>query len=110
PEPASDTGSTWTRTAGCCPPPTKTCPTPRTWAIFWARTVLADSNTSFKGRDGDVSERIRIGESAGFTFRYVGRVGRLLGRAEAAAAIAAWMSRAAPSTSRFRSNWRVMFV
>src|ERR1700722_18966231 len=89
PAPASDTGSTWTRTAGCCPPPTKTCPTPRTWAIFWARTVFADSKTSFSGREGEVRERIRIGESAGLTLRYVGRVGRLLGSADEAAAIAA---------------------
>ncbi len=43
--PAAASGSTCTRTAGCCPPPTKTCPTPSTCAIFWASTVFAASKT-----------------------------------------------------------------
>ncbi len=43
PSPASASGSAETRTAGCCPPPTKTCPTPETWEIFCARMVLAVS-------------------------------------------------------------------
>src|SRR6266702_780468 len=49
PAPASAAGSTCTRTAGCCPPPTNTCPTPSTWEIFWASTVLAVSNTLESG-------------------------------------------------------------
>jgi hypothetical protein len=39
--PASNCGSTVTRTARGTPPPTPTCPTPGTWAIFCANTVLA---------------------------------------------------------------------
>src|SRR5580698_7041379 len=51
-----------------------------------------------------------MGESEGFTFRNVGRVGRLGGSSPPAAAMAAWTSRPAASTSRFRSNWSVMAV
>src|SRR5215831_4260021 len=58
----------------------------------------------------DVRASIRIGESAGFTFLYVGLFGRLLGRYPRAAAIAAWTSRAAASISRSRSNCSVIPV
>ena len=69
PAPASATGSACTRTAGCCPPPTKTCPTPCTWAIFCASTVFAVSNSWGSGTVFDVIERMSTGASAGFTFR-----------------------------------------
>ena len=49
PTPASASGSTCTRTAGCWPPPTKTWPTPSTCEIFCARTVLAASKTCASG-------------------------------------------------------------
>ena len=67
PSPASATGSTCTRMAGCCPPPTKTWPTPGTWAIFCASTLFAVSNTWANVRVSEVSERMRMGASAGFT-------------------------------------------
>ena len=55
----------------------------------------------------EVSERIRMGASAGLTLRKLGRVGRFGGRSPAAALMAACTSRAAASTSRSRSNCRV---
>ncbi len=67
--PAAASGSTWIRTAGCCPPPTNTCPTPSTWAIRWASTVSAASKTWGSGKVAEVSARIMIGVSVGFTFR-----------------------------------------
>src|SRR5580700_9786641 len=53
---------------------------------------------------------MKMGESAGFTFRYEGLFGRLDGRFPRAALIAACTSRAAASMSRSRSNCRVMLV
>src|SRR6185437_7275996 len=58
----------------------------------------------------DVSARIRIGESAGFTLRYLGLFGRLVGRYPRAALMAACTSRAAASMLRFKSNCSVMLV
>src|SRR5499427_5556931 len=46
-----------------------------------------------------------IGASAGFTFRYVGLLGRLGGSWLRAALMAACTSRAAASMLRLRSNW-----
>lgn len=69
PSPARWAGSTRTRTAGCTPPPTPTCPTPGTCAIFCASTVFAASNTSGSVNDFERSARMRIGESEGFTLR-----------------------------------------
>ena len=67
--PASASASTWTRTAGCWPPPTNTCPTPSICEIFCASTLLAASKTWASGSDLEVSDRIRMGESAGLTLR-----------------------------------------
>ena len=53
---------------------------------------------------------MRIGESAGLTFRYVGLSGRFGGSSPPAAAMAAWTSRAAASTLRSRSNCSVIDV
>ena len=69
PTPASAAGSTETRTAGCCPPPTCTCPTPETWEIFCARMVLATSKICPSGTVLELRATIMIGESDGFTFR-----------------------------------------
>src|SRR5580692_1822822 len=49
-----------------------------------------------------------MGASAGFTFRYVGLLGRLVGRYPRAALMAASTSRAAALMSRFNSNCSVM--
>src|ERR1039458_8257414 len=59
------------RTAGSELPPTVTCPTPLTWASFCAMIVEAASY---------IWPRVRMGEAAGFTFRYEGLLGRLDGR------------------------------
>ena len=108
--PASARTSACTRTAGCWPPPTKTCPTPLICEIFCARMLLPASNTCASGRVSERRSRIRIGESAGFTLRKLGRVGRFDGSSPPAALIAAWTSRAAAVTSRSRSNCIVIVV
>ena len=69
PTPASAPGSTETRTAGCCPPPTVTCPTPDTCEIFCARMVFAVSKSWAIGSVPDVNATIMMGASAGFAFR-----------------------------------------
>ncbi len=51
-----------------------------------------------------------IGESAGFTLRYVGLDGKPVGNKARAATMAACTSRAAPSILRSRSNCKVIFV
>src|ERR1700733_1431902 len=53
---------------------------------------------------------IMIGASAGFTLRYVGLLGRLLGRKLRAALIADSTSRVAASMLRFKSNCSVMLA
>ena len=58
----------------------------------------------------EVSDRIMIGASAGFTLRQFGRVGRLAGSCPSAALMAACTSRAAASILRERSNCIVMLV
>src|SRR5258708_21592335 len=58
----------------------------------------------------DVRDSIRIGESAGFTFRYEGLFGRFAGSWPRAALIAACTSRAAALMSRSSSNWIVIDV
>ena len=62
------------------------------------------SYTCPKGSVSDRIATIRIGASDGLTFLYVGRLGRLGGSSPSAALMAAWTSRAAASTSRFKSN------
>ena len=69
PTPASAPGSTETRTAGCCPPPTVTWPTPDTCEIFCARMVFAVSKSWAIGSVPDVNATIMMGASAGFAFR-----------------------------------------
>ena len=67
PMPASVLGSTSTRTAGCCPPPTKTCPTPCTCEIFCARRLLAASeDRCARGSTLLVNAMMRMGASDGF--------------------------------------------
>src|ERR1700681_146425 len=69
-----------TRTLGSELPPTITCPTPLTWASFCAMIVEAASYIWPRVRTDELSASIKMGESAGFTFRYVGLLGRLDGR------------------------------
>src|SRR5580704_13674067 len=68
------------RTLGSEPPPTVTWPTPLTCESFCAMIVEAASYIWPLVRTDDVSASMKIGESAGFTFRYDGLLGRLLGR------------------------------
>jgi hypothetical protein len=58
----------------------------------------------------EVSARMRMGASAGFTFRYVGLPGKFAGSWLRAALMAACTSRAAASILRLRSNCKVMPV
>ena len=62
-------GLSATRTAGSELPPTLTWPTPFTWAIFCASRVEAASYIWPRVIVSEVSERIMIGASAGFTLR-----------------------------------------
>src|SRR3954469_8086454 len=82
PSPYLDTesGFSSTRTEGRELPPTTTCPTPVTCASFCAITVDAASYIAAFLYVSDVSASMKIGESAGFTLRYVGLPGRFAGR------------------------------
>ena len=60
-------GLAWMRTAGFCPPPIETIPTPGSWEIFWARVVSARSSTFERGSTSEVRPRVRMGASAGLT-------------------------------------------
>jgi hypothetical protein len=57
----------------------------------------------------ELTAMMKIGVSAGLTFRKIGGFGRFFDSCPAAALIAAWTSWAAPSMFRLRSNWMVMF-
>jgi hypothetical protein len=70
--------------------------------------VLAASYICPRVSVSDVSARISTGASAGFTFRYVGRDSRLVGKSACAALIAACTSCAAPLMSRSRPNCRMI--
>ena len=65
----SAVGLSSTRTAGSELPPTVTCPTPSTCDSFCARIVDAASYIWPCVIVSDVSARIMIGASAGFTLR-----------------------------------------
>src|SRR3954465_438487 len=106
----SSVGLSSTRTAGSEPPPTLTWPTPFICEMRCARLVDAMSYICARVYTSDVRDRIITGASAGFTFLYVGLLGRLVGRSLRAAWIAACTSRAAPSMLRESSNCSVMRV
>src|SRR5271170_981995 len=82
-------GLSSTRTAGNELPPTLTVPTPLTCDSFCARLVEAASYIWPLVMVSEVSARIMIGESAGFTLRYVGLLGKPVGSRSRAALIAA---------------------
>ena len=62
------------------------------------------------GRVCEVSARVRIGASAGFTFEYMGGYGRFAGSVPVAALIAACTSCAAESIERPSWNWSVIWL
>src|SRR4029077_12379240 len=81
--------------------------------ICWIFCARIESATSYSCGDVAVSEvsvRTMIGDSAGFTFRQFGFVGRFVGNCPRAALIAACTSRAAPSALRLKSNCKTMDV
>src|SRR5438128_5109039 len=101
-------GSTRARTAGFAPPPTNTWPMPSTCESFCARIESAASYMRPTGMTSEISVRIRMGASAGFTLRYVGLFGSVDGSWLRAALMAACTSRAAASMFRLRSNCRTI--
>jgi hypothetical protein len=103
-------GSICTRTAGFCWPPSATCATPGIREICCASTFSAKSSTSVSGRTSECTDRMSIGESAGLTFFTCGGEGRFFGSCPPAASIADWMSCAAASMLRFRSNCTTICV
>ncbi|CFU09182.1 Uncharacterised protein [Bordetella pertussis] len=107
---ASAPGMRLTRTAGSELPPTVTSPTPFTWASFCATMVEARSYSLPWPSVAEVMASVMIGAADGLALWYVGLLRRLVGSSERAALMAACTSRAAPSTSRLRSNCRVMRV
>src|SRR6266850_2782809 len=76
----SDGGFSSIRTPGNALPPTVTWPTPLTCDNFCAMIVEAASYIWPLVRMSDVSASMKMGESAGFTLRYLGLFGRLVGR------------------------------
>lgn len=66
---ARRSGSSCTRTAGNAPPLMEAWPTPSTCESFCAMTVEAASYICPRVSELDVSARIMMGESAGFTLR-----------------------------------------
>ena len=60
-------GLACTRTAGFWPPLMVTRPTPGSCEIFWARVVSAKSSTFWRGIVSQLSAKVRMGASAGFT-------------------------------------------
>ena len=66
---ARRTGSSATRTAGRAPPFTLAWPTPSTCESFCASTVEAASYICPRVSTSEVSARIMMGASAGFTLR-----------------------------------------
>src|SRR5215831_13994079 len=108
PVPASADGSTWTRTAGFCPPFRVTRPTPETCEIFCARTESAKSSTWLMGRLCELTESVRTGVSAGLDLEYVGGDGSVLGKKFAAPLIDACTSCSAASMLRSRLNCSVI--
>ena len=65
----STVGLSSTRTPGSALPPTTTWPTPSTWASFCCRIDEAASYRRPVSTVAEVSARMRIGASAGLTFR-----------------------------------------
>ena len=97
----------FTRTAGRWPPARVTRPTPETWEIFCATRVSTMSSTWVIGIAEEVTARVMIGGSAGFTLLYTGGLGRSLGSRLVAALMAACTSCSATSSGRVSWNCSV---
>ena len=85
------------RTAGRCPPPILTSPTPEICEIFCASRVSTKSWICAKGRLSETMAKLMIGASAGLTLLNTGGVGRSLGSRLLATLIAACTSCSATS-------------
>ena len=83
---------------------------PAICCIFCAKMDSATSYSCGWVAVADVSAKSKISDSAGFTLRQVGLVGRFAGSWPRAALMAAWTSRPAASMSRSRSNCMTMLV
>ncbi len=107
---ASFAGSTCTRIAGVCWPPTSTSPTPATCDICSATRFSAYASTSVIGAWSDCIERIRIGASDGLNSRNVGGFGIAFGNEPSAALIASSTSVSSDLRLVLRSNCKVIWV
>ncbi len=107
---ASLLGSTCTRTAYLADPNTCTCATPETIETRCATIVSAYSSRSESRIVDEVTKKLRIGVSPGFTLRNEGGLGIPGGSSGMASAIAVSTSTVAPSISRSRLNCKVMLV
>ncbi len=76
----------------------------------WARVVCAKSSNADMAKVGAVSVRNRMGESAGFTLRKEGGLGKSMGSLRAAREMAAWTSWAAASMLRSSTNCMTICV
>src|SRR6476661_2912904 len=109
PRAVSWAGSRSARTAYFAWPNTLTCDTPSTIDNRCAMFVSANSSSAVSDIELEVSAKKRIGDAAGFCFRYDG--GMIVdGRKARVAEMAALTSCAAASMSRSGENWSVMLV
>ncbi|MNT74681.1 hypothetical protein D3C72_2135200 [compost metagenome] len=86
---ARASGLARTRIAGRRCPVSVIWPTPSTWLNWRASTVSVWSLSSVSDSVPEVTLRIRMGLSAGFTLRQVGRLGISAGKRPAAVLMAA---------------------
>ena len=107
---ASSSGFASMRIARFCAPKRNTCATPFTIEMRWLIAVSAYSFSSDSGIVGEVSVRIRIEPSAGFTFWNEGGVGMSGGNCRCTREIAICTSCAAASMLRSSENCSVIDV
>ena len=105
---ANACGLACTRTAGRWPPLMVTKPTPATCEMRVASRVSARSCNWVSGIEGDDTAMLITGVSAGFTLLYTGGLGKSVGSRLPAALIAACTSCSATSSSKSKSNCRVI--
>ena len=99
-----------TRTAYFCEPKISTWATPGRVEMRGRMARLEKASMSDSRTCEDLSDRNRIGKSAGLTLRKLGGVGSSTGRRRMAAEICDCTSSAAPSMLRLRSNCRTIEV
>ncbi len=105
---ASSLGSTLIRTAYFCEPKTCTWATPSIMEMRWAMMLWPYSSSTDMGRLRLVSDRKRMGWSAGLTLRKLGGLGISAGSFRTAREMAIWTSRAAASMLRLSENCKVI--